>query len=216
MKQLEFTDILDHSFRRYERDMTSYLVNNRDFYLGSAERIKPAFYSEAEIYSRLAFAMLSANCSFEQARKALTYVTSRQGRTIDRKTFIKFGMVPVKIDFVSSLFHSDLKGLLKADSETWSDYRMRLCEVRGLGLAKASFGACLLYPTESDLACIDTWIYKIFKRFPFNRGNPRIDHYLFIEEKIRGYAEIANVNTFVAQWSIWDFARKTVTNHDIF
>ena len=89
-------------------------------------------------------------------------------------------------------------------------------EVLGLGLAKASFAACLLYPLDADLACIDTWIQKVFLG---NTGFKSLGlaDYLLVESKIRTFANCFGVSTFLAQWLIWDHARGGSANsHSIF
>jgi thermostable 8-oxoguanine DNA glycosylase len=88
--------------------------------------------------------------------------------------------------------------------------------VKGLGLAKASFAACLLYPLDADLACVDTWIQKVFLGHTGFKSLSLGD-YLLVESKIRTYANCFNVSTFVAQWLIWDHARGGAANaHAIF
>jgi thermostable 8-oxoguanine DNA glycosylase len=92
---------------------------------------------------------------------------------------------------------------------------MRLKGIAGLGLAKASFAACLLYPLEADLACIDTHIQKVYLGFDRFRS---LNHatYCAVEEQIRELAQRVGISTFLAQWLIWDFSRGTVSSHDIF
>lgn len=51
----------------------------------------------------------------------------------------------------------------KKDSETWVSYRNRLVEnILGLGMAKVSFGIEMIYPCASEVACLDTHLFKFY------------------------------------------------------
>jgi hypothetical protein len=71
------------------------------------------------------------------------------------------------------------------------------------------------FTTMADVACIDTWIQKTFLGHTGFRALSLKD-YCEVEEKSRSYARKFDVNTFLAQWLIWDFARGESNNHDIF
>jgi len=87
--------------------------------------------------------------------------------------------------------------------------------VLGLGLAKASFTACLLYPLTSDLGCVDTHICKVYLGVQTFK-QLSVKNYLLVEAKIRAIALRAGINTFLAQWLIWDHTRGAMMDHDIF
>lgn len=217
MKQETFTTILNNSFKSHERRMLKYMVENREKYLGFARLIKPNLDDIEQIYSRIAFAILSANARFDFAVKALNYAVENKGRCreVDMMTFTMF---PQKAKYCNDAWQTikdqPFNTYLKIySSESWSQYRYRLQSAfKGLGIVKASFAACLLYPLESDLAVIDTWIQKVFL------GNSSFKEigkakYEIVEAQIRAYGRKVGVNTFIAHWMIWNHVRDDKKGH---
>jgi len=213
-KQLEFTTILNDSFAQYERRIAAYIFANKEKYEGFARIITPGAYTDDEIYSRIAFAILSANAPFDDSVKALNVCVKNRGH-VKPQDIVWYKMVPDKAKYINLLSRMKLQTLLRQDGESWHEYRLRLLKIKGLGLAKASFAACLLYPLEADLACIDTWIQKVFLGHTGFKKLGMAD-YLLVESKIRTYANCFGISTFLSQWLIWDHARKVTSSHDIF
>jgi thermostable 8-oxoguanine DNA glycosylase len=216
-KQLEFTTIINHAFSQYEKRIVTYMATYKLQYEVYAQAITPSSYSDEEIFSRIAFAILSANSPFEDSVKALNVVTKAFKRriAIHYSDIIYYKQVPAKARYLNKLARMNLTTLLRED-ETWHDYRLRLKRtVKGLGLAKASFAACLLYPLTADVACIDTWIQKVFMGHTGFK-TLGIRDYTLVEAKIRTYGACFGISTFLAQWLIWDHARGTSNAHAIF
>lgn len=94
----------------------------------------------------------------------------------------------------------------------WRDRLQR--NVKGLGLAKASFAVCLSNPATSDVCCVDTHMYQLFAGNVPANAIPR-KAYLAIEEKIRAYGKEFGIGTFVAQWALWDAKRGHANAHAI-
>lgn len=214
--QLEFTTILNEAFAVYEKRIVAYMTENREKYEGFARLIAPNLDDESAIYSRIAFAILSANARFEDSVKVLNVAIKNRGN-VQTRDIVFYKMVPAKAKYLNKLSRMNMLGLRRAVAEPWHEYRLRLQrKVLGLGLAKASFAVALLYPLEADIACVDTWIQKVFL------GHTRfkslgVADYLLVEAKIRTYASCFACSTFLAQWQIWDFARGGVANdHAIF
>lgn len=215
-QQLAFTTILNDAFAQYERQIVAYMAKNKSKYLSFAQFITPDYASDTAIYSRIAFAILSANAPFDDSVKALDVVMQKRGR-VTANDIAWFKMVPAKAKWLNTLSRKDMFAFLLMADEPWHDYRLRLRrDIKGLGLAKASFAAALLYPLEADIACIDTWIQKVFLG---NSGfkSLSVRDYLLVESKIRTYANCFGISTFLAQWMIWDHARGNgASNHAIF
>jgi thermostable 8-oxoguanine DNA glycosylase len=219
LEQQSFETVLADSFRSHERRMVRYMTENREKYLASASFIDCNVKDRDFVFSRIAFAILSANTPFDASVRALNYVLENKG-TASRKDIQEFTCVPAKADYVNKLWDSCVIGhafYLRDAGESWSEYRYRLQrEVKGLGLAKASFAVSLLYPLQADVACIDTWMQKVFL------GNSSFKQlskatYEIVEAKVRKYARRVGVGTFIAQWMIWDHARGGMHNeHAIF
>jgi thermostable 8-oxoguanine DNA glycosylase len=219
MQQQSFETVLAESFRSHERRMLRYMTDNREKYLASARFIDSTVKDRDFVFSRIAFAVLSANTPFDASVKALNYVLENAG-AVSRHDIQEFTCVPAKADYVNALHDAcvaDHTRFLRAPRERWSDYRYRLQrEVKGLGIAKASFAVSLLYPLTADVACVDTWVQKVFLGHSAFKSLGKAT-YEKVEAKIRSYARRVGVGTFIAQWLIWDHARGGLHNeHAIF
>ena len=214
--QLGFEPILEFSFRQRQAAILRYCRANGDKYRGFAEFITPDRTRWESVWDRLAFAILSANVPFADAVAALGLSSKHRGDA-DPRLLRKYRMVPAKAEYLNRLpLGRGIFALLRQDSESWDGYRVRLRDtVPGLGLTKASFAACLLYPLEADLACVDTHMQKVYLR---RTSFGRLSHteYLAVESKIRKIADAVGCNTFLAQWQIWDHARGVQESHAIF
>jgi thermostable 8-oxoguanine DNA glycosylase len=218
-QQQSFETVLADSFRSHERRMLRYMTDNREKYLASARFIDSKVKDADFVFSRIAFAILSANTPFDASVKALNYVLENAG-AVSRVDIQEFQCFPAKADFVNALHDAcvaDHTRFLRAPREAWSDYRYRLQrEVKGLGIAKASFAVSLLYPLTADVACVDTWIQKVFLGNTGFKSLGKVQ-YEMVEAKIRSYARRIGVGTFIAQWLIWDFQRgRGMNDHAIF
>lgn len=215
-----------HVKRTARRAMLAYVGKHAARYTRFAEAIKPDLSNPEHIRSRVAFAILSANTPFDRSVQALAYCQGT-GWIPDPFVLAGMGLVPSKAGYVRKLREQSfdlLRGTVQTlehgnwveTPEAWNDYRLRLrFGTPGLGLAKASFAACLLYPLDADLACIDTWVQRvILGHTKFHSLS--LHRYQQCEAWIRRIARRYHVPTFVAQWLIWDSARGTVETHNIF
>jgi hypothetical protein len=51
----------------------------------------------------------------------------------------------------------------KALNESWSEFRNRIEKnIKGLGLAKSSFAIEMIYPSEAEVVCLDTHLFKAY------------------------------------------------------
>jgi hypothetical protein len=190
---------------------------HRDTYLAAARRIDPgADPTDAQIHARVAFAILSANTTFDRTVTALGYAASVDYRC---EPFVlgAYGMVPAKVDYLAAMVARNAREFLRVQGDDWRAYRERLAlETPGLARAKASFVACLLAPMHSDVACLDTHMQAILwgvtsfvkvGRAQYERG----------EQWIRERATAWDVPMFIAQWLLWDCQRTGAPqSHDIF
>jgi len=215
--QLTFTTVLEHSFKQYEQKILAYLESNHARYRTFAERITPDLADKTQVYSRLAFAILSANSPFDDTVKALDVAMLKLG-SLQPSDISRFKMVPEKAYYLNRAYlQLELRQWQpKKNPLDWQAYRLEVKDkFKGLHLAKASFTLGLLYPTTADVACIDTWIQKTFLGHSGFRSL-NLATYVAVESRIRAYAKRFGIGTFLAQWLIWDFARGTQNNHDIF
>lgn len=200
----------------------AYATDYREIYLAAARRIDPGpDPTDARIHARVAFAILSANTGFNAAVKALGYAAS-VGYRCEPFVLGAYNIVPAKGEYLTAMVARNARTFLRlpvwnGDVEPWSEYRERLArETPGLGRAKASFVACLLYPMASRVVCLDTHMHAILwgstnflkiGRAQYERG----------EAWVREWATDWNVPAFVAQWLLWDCQRTGAPqSHDIF
>lgn len=216
MIQTTFVPLLEHSLRERQRAIDLYCAQNREVYLGMAQMISPDVDNWTQVYSRVAFAILSANTKFESAVKALAHVNRNKGQ-VTRRELVKYTMTPAKADWVNAIpTGKAIFTLCRQHGETYHEQRLRLTrELYGTGLCKASFLTALLDPLNADVACIDTHMQKVYLGATSWRKVSMRD-YLAMETKIREVGQRHLVSTFLAQWMIWDHVRGTVTSHAIF
>lgn len=197
------------------RQFHSYARENGAQYARFAAGIVPNLNDPEAIRERVAFAVLSANVGFDQATQALAYCARVQWWPEDRE-LASYGMVYVKAEAIRRIGQRDAAEFLRQSGESWHAYRLRLARTTlGLGLCKASFAVALLYPLEADVACLDTWMLKVFQR-PIHHASAQ-KHYQACEAALRKFARRHKLpSTFVAQWVVWDSVRGSVTDHDIF
>ncbi|RJQ37467.1 MAG: hypothetical protein C4555_06435 [Dehalococcoidia bacterium] len=194
----------------------AYLQQHRRRYLTWAKAIEPDLTDPAQVWERLAFSILSANAKFENAAQALAYARQHRGMVEPvRLAGFGGGITRSRALFINALPSGQaVLDLLKGADESWSDYRLRLTKVSGLGMAKASFAACLLYPLESEVCCLDIWMLKLLgERAPsrWRRGR-----YEALEAQIKAVARHVKLALFPAQWALWDHIRGHMEPHKIF
>lgn len=188
-----------------------YAARHRDLYRAMAEHMAPNLSDSTQVWDRIAFAILSANCRFEASVAGLQYARQHRGRVMGHTlAHVGGGMTQVKAGWLNAL--PPILGLLKAKGEEWNNYRARLARVRGLGITKASFAACLLYPFESEVCCLDVWMLRgLAEPIPH-----RLTAYQRIETRVQAYATQIDLPLFLTQWALWDWVRGRIEPHDIF
>ena len=101
------------------------------------------------------------------------------------------------------------------NGDTDADWRARIQRnVKGLGLAKASFAVALANPATSDVCCIDTHMYQLFTGIvPKSSIKPSV--YLALENAIRELGKEFGLSTFATQWCLWDAQRGQSNPHSV-
>lgn len=216
--------------REWRERLEKYASLNRAKYLGFARYIEPTDYNSEEVYRRIAFSILSVQTPFDRGCEVFATIAGLSWKDRENYDILKAATAP--------LFYTETKatGLLCAASQcrkdhrlylrdpdldytvsgAWDLYRRRIArDVYGLGKAKGSFLACLLYPLQADIACLDTWILRRFGFPPEKNGHLTWAEYLGIEKPIRKLAQKWDVSTFVAQWIIWDADRGSIQDHSV-
>lgn len=215
---------LDRAVRRYVKD-------KRQLYLDMAAAIEPDRSDWRQVWDRTAFAILSANAPFESAKGAMEVMALLRDDRIEPhvRQGIRIAYRGIRVQQLSwvealpapySEHHSWVEftraGTATDTPETWDAYRLRLQRsFKGLGLAKASFAAALIYPLDADIACIDVHMHRLFTGVQAAPHRIPYKIYKAIESAVRDIGASVGLPTFVAQWAIWDWARGKVEDHKI-
>lgn len=192
-----------------------YIESHKAMYQRMAEAITPVYDNWEQIWDRAAFAILSAHTHFKTAVKTLQYVTTCKGYA---DPCMVTSHVPATTRYVNSLpLGHACQRLLQRNGEPWHGYRERIrTTVLGVARTKASFLVSLLYPTVSDVACIDTHMLKVYDDEVSSFQALTLSAYCRIEAKVRRMGQRHGIHTFLAQWLMWDCVRGIVEPHDIF
>lgn len=222
--QLHLRQVEAAAFRAQRQRTLAYMRQHRAQYLTWARLITPDLGNDDQVWERLLFAILSAQERFDKTCAAFVALTTigrldlatwtvrsiaRELRQVGLYSFNQ------KAQCVRDLcrdvdIHLQPKG--NYPDPTWDAYARRLEKIRGLGIVKARFAACLLYPLEADLACIDTWLCRLFLGAP---GTDVLTRPIYhrLERRIRIWSRLAEVPMFVGQWMIWDCTRGVQEDH---
>lgn len=224
-QQQGFVDIYAQSERELWRRVNAYARKYaRQYKVFGARLAVGATFSQYETRRRFAFAILSANAPWQSSVNALRFA-ERYAFDIPPEAMEEFRdmqMVPAKAEYLRALPEGEsIRTLLRDSAEPWEEYRERLVRtVRGLGRCKASFACLLLYPTESPLACLDTWMTRVYLGAARFVALSRKD-YVAIERRVQRFGAKHGLNGALAQWVIWNAARgddptSVQASHDIF
>jgi hypothetical protein len=177
--------------------------------------IKPDHADRRAVLSRVSFAILSANCPFEQSVKALDYVLETDFQP-DEERMGEFRCIPEKAAWIRAIAARPFQGFLRHESETWQTYRERIMRTTpGLGRCKASFAVALLYPDTANVVVIDTWICKTY--FGTDAFVSISKHnYERVERDVIRIGKAHGLCGFQAHWAIWAFSSGIEHDHDIF
>lgn len=187
--------------------------------------------AENEVFWRLAFSILSVHspigATFQAYRVVRTWraingqfpaqwrLAQMIGRATARDGVVQYA--PSKARYLLALeqqWRRNRASLLRGgDSE--HEWRLRLAHnVKGLGIAKASFAVALCNPSESDVCCIDSHMYQLFTGIMPRSSIPKLQ-YFDIEAKIRRLAQKCKASTFTVQWLLWDAKRGISEPHEV-
>jgi hypothetical protein len=214
-----------------ERAVRTYCENNGETYYRMASAISPDLSNWRTAWDRVAFAILSAHVRFDSAYKALELCIAARDNPLTAEDNYHYaaakGIRLQQIEWVRRLpspYNADhswieftRSGTATNSPEPWHDYRLRLQRsFRGLGIAKATFAACLMYPLQADLACVDVHIHRLFTGIQKAPHDMSLKYYLEIEDSVRAVGRDVGLPTFLTQWATWDWARGHIETHDIF
>jgi len=227
--------LLDGAIRLNSADRASLdlAVNlTRERYLDYACAIDPQAEDGDAVYWRIVFALLSVHSPIGATFKAYRTLRlwsvrySRKPRyhqaieRILRSSNADDGAImyaPTKAWYIADFtraWESDSVPFTR-QGDTDHEWRLRLVRnVRGLGIAKASFAVALCNPLTATVCCIDTHIYQLFiGEVPRKAIKPSV--YFALEAQIRRLARRHKLGVFVVQWLLWDAKRGIAESHGV-
>ena len=215
MQQMELGTLTRDSRAEYRRKAIAYVQQNREEYLDNVESL--CTESETEKLWRLIFAVLTARERVDRARYAYMLLRLLPKEFLDmdtiKTTLHRAGLSLIGLKSQGIAYLLDCRNpALPYPGEELHAYRLRLSDtVPGLGLAKATFAVCLLFPVRSSFACVDTWICRLLYGQPGMSLSAR--KYFVAERWIAREAAKIGLPVFAMQWGLWDFIRGGKTDH---
>ena len=215
MQQMELGTLTRDSRAEYRRKAVAYVQQNRDEYLGKVESL--CTNSAAEKVWRLVFAVLTPRERFDRSRYAYILLRLAPEELLDADTIAmalrRAGLSLVNVKCRGVRYLLDSRNLVLPEfGEDLHSYRLRLSDtVPGLGLAKATFAVCLMFPMSAPFACIDTWICRLLYGQPGMNLSAR--QYFVAERWIAREARKLTLPVFAMQWGLWDFIRGEKAEH---
>lgn len=210
-------------------DMRAILESTGTKYRGYVAALEYADNESSETFWRLVFAILSVHspigATFAAYRRLRlrASVTERMPARARLASLIGTAHADDGVILYSNqkaTYIKELEHIWRTSPETLTRngddddaYRWRIQRnVRGLGIAKASFAVALTAPSTSDVCCVDTHMCRIFTgKRPTGAISKTL--YLDIESRIRSLASEYGLSTFCAQWCLWDAARGVSNPH---
>jgi len=140
--------------------------------------------TESAIFKRYLFAFMSVHTTWENNCKGYNAIKEFRKWTLEQaeqlelwnynhsqlfKKIIdsKVGLHNNRTNFIGKFANefwiNPTKYASKLDSESWVEWRDRLCkEILGLGKAKTSFAIEMLFPVEAQVVCMDTHLFQVY------------------------------------------------------
>lgn len=227
--QLSFEDTLKLVPPVTEDDCIAVLMHQGDTYDAYANAIYPQGVKEESTYWRIVFSLLSVftslnanEAAYKVLRECPSHVLRSDGllaRTLSGvrgvyKRYSALAFPNTKARYISAFTQAYWSrhgvGYLPTPHDL-NHYRHNLAEqIHGLSMAKASFAAALMYPTVSDVVCIDRHIARMLghTRTSFRKGE-----YQELEQRIVNIGRQCGYPGFVTQWCLWDALRGSDEPH---
>jgi thermostable 8-oxoguanine DNA glycosylase len=187
--------------------------------------------TDGRTYWRIVFAILSVHSPIDAtfaSYRALRLWSVRTGRFPKTERTLRnlisasgqdgvVQYIPTKAIYLSTFdaeWRTDRTRFTR-NGDTDDAWRWRLrANVKGLGIAKASFAVALVRPQTSTVCCIDTHIYQLFTgRTPRHGVGKR--EYLDIESRIRKLGKRHRLGCFATQGLLWDAKRGIPNAHTV-
>lgn len=208
-----------------QSELVSVLVNQGERYEGFASRIEPQGGELLTTYWRTVFAILSVSSSLPSTEQAYGLCRAFPDWLGDvERTGLLLSNVYAARNQSPTLAYPKSKAKYLAawtqdywarpdvwqlgSNETLDGYRTRLCAIKGLRMAKASFAVALMYPTVSDVCCLDRHMLALLGVASLMEKD-----YTVWERRVIEAGHAAKLPGFIAQWCLWDSKRGTVEPH---
>lgn len=192
-----------------------YVLANWDRYLGYLAEIVNSPYGPI---SMMEFACISANTAMEGAIRGWMAIRDLISVTDIAETLQFWGVnAPYKkAAYVVGIRQLPTELLPHPNRGDWRKQReTNVPLILGIGYAKYSFAACLSYPLDSKIVCLDTIMAQTLTgRIPDNSlyaaTQKAHQEYERLENILLDEASKIGFPVFGFQWGVWDLTRKLV------
>ena len=189
-----------------------YVTQNMGMYWDFLTEIDNGPFSDIE---KMAFAAISANTAMDGAIDGFIATLNKVGVTEIAEALLFWGVnAPYKkAAYVAGIREVPDYMMPNPDMDMVQQRELYVPEIAGLGYAKYSFAACLIWPFESTIVCIDTHMYQTLTgRIPhkgvYGRSKKALSDYVELEDILRQEAAEIQAPMFLYQWAVWDLQRK--------
>lgn len=180
----------------------------KEFQSNYWNELKPI--NDSERFQRFLFAFMSVHTSWE--RNVIGYknikdwwVWINRWEILEQKLFeSKIGLQNNRTRFIKDFtikFWSNPSYYEKGKNEPWDIFRSRIVKtIIGLGMAKSSFALEMIYPTQAQVVCLDTHLFKAYglDQHKHTRQYNNIEKH-WIQNSIR-----QNIPPYIARCIYWD------------
>jgi thermostable 8-oxoguanine DNA glycosylase len=143
----------------------------KEFQFNYWNELKPI--NDTEKFQRYLFAFMSVHTSWEANIKAYQMIKDwwnwmNNWELLENKLIeSRVGLHNNRLKFLKEFtlkFWSNPSYYERGQNETWTMYRNRLVkDITGLGMAKVSFALEMIYPTQAEIVCLDTHLFKAYE-----------------------------------------------------
>lgn len=166
--------------------------------------------NDTEKFQRWLFAFMSVHTSWESNIRAYQMIKDwwnwmNNWQLLENKLIeSRVGMQNNRTKYIKEFtlkFWSDPSYYDKGQNESWTMYRNRLVnDIKGLGMAKVSFGLEMIHPVKANVVCLDT---HLFQAYGLNQTKDR-KQYGKLEDHWVENSRKKDLPPYIARCIYWD------------
>jgi thermostable 8-oxoguanine DNA glycosylase len=180
----------------------------KEFQFNYWNELKPI--NDTEKFQRYLFAFMSVHTTWESNIRSYQMIKDwwnwmNNWELLENKLIeSRVGLHNNRLKFLKEFtlkFWSNPSYYEKGQNETWTTYRNRLVkDITGLGMAKVSFALEMIYPTQAEIVCLDTHLFKAYEL----DQNKHKKIYTQLEDHWVHNSKRKDLPSYVARCIYWD------------